>query len=115
MRRAKPSPGVMRWHAVPASGTVGGSALDRRRGLPMADSDDREDGFYWIRIDSQEAEVAQWQSEWGQWLVAGSAMPLSDAWSSRVTVLSERLSPPGMDSWQAGADAPAGAIEARPG
>jgi hypothetical protein len=55
---------------------------------------DLEDGFYWISIDGQEAEVAQWQVEWSQWLVAGCTRPLSDAWSTRITVLSERLSPP---------------------
>ncbi len=43
----------------------------------MSDPDHREAGFYWICIDGQEAEVAQWQAEWEQWLVAGSAKPLS--------------------------------------
>jgi hypothetical protein len=83
--------------------------------MPMADSDDREDGFYWIRIDEQEVEVAQWQSEWGQWLVAGSAKPLAEAWSSRVTVLSERLSLPATPTRRAAADTPAGAIAAQQG
>src|SRR3954452_6047489 len=62
----------------------------------MPDPDHREDGFYWISVDGQEAEVAQWQMEWGQWLVAGSTRPLSDGWATRVTVLSDRLSPPAM-------------------
>ena len=60
----------------------------------MTDPDDRADGFYWISIDGQEVEVAQWQTEWSRWLVAGSGMPLSDEWSTRVMVLSKRLPPP---------------------
>jgi hypothetical protein len=60
----------------------------------MSEPDDREAGFYWISIDGQEAEVAQWQAEWGQWLVAGSKMPLPDQLSESVTVLSDRLPPP---------------------
>jgi len=60
----------------------------------MADPDDREDGFYWIRIDELELEIAQWQSEWGQWLVAGSETPLTDHFLSRITVLSDRLPEP---------------------
>jgi hypothetical protein len=55
---------------------------------------DLEDGFYWISIDGQEAEVAQWQIEWSQWLVAGCTRPLSDERSTRITVLSKRLLPP---------------------
>lgn len=60
----------------------------------MSEPDDREAGFYWISIDCQEAEVAQWQAEWGQWLVAGCKMPLPDHLSDRVAVLSDRLPPP---------------------
>ena len=48
-------------------------------GRRMADPDDRDAGFYWISIDGQEVEVAQWQSEWSRWLVTGSTQPLSDA------------------------------------
>lgn len=57
----------------------------------MTDPDDRENGFYWIRIGDQEAEVAQWQVEWVQWLVAGRSQPLSDLHSLKVTGVS---SPP---------------------
>ena len=64
----------------------------------MTDPDDRENGFYWIRIGDQEAEVAQWQAEWVQWLVAGRAPPLSDWQSLKVVVLSERLLPPASSS-----------------
>ena len=60
----------------------------------MSDPDYREAGFYWVCIDGQEVEVAQWQAEWEQWLVAGSAKPLSYERASRVMVLSDRLSPP---------------------
>ena len=60
----------------------------------MPDIDCRYDGFYWISIDGQVAEVAQWQVEWSQWLVAGSDRPLSDEWASRVEVLSDQLAPP---------------------
>ena len=60
----------------------------------MSDLDDREDGFYWISIDDQEPEVAQWQPEWGQWLVAGCAAPLVDDYCGRVVVLSDRLAVP---------------------
>jgi hypothetical protein len=52
----------------------------------MVDPDHREDGFYWISIDGQEVEVAHWQAEWGQWLVAGSGTPLSDDLAARVVV-----------------------------
>lgn len=69
----------------------------------MAGSDDREDGFYWIRIDELELEIAQWQSEWGQWLVAGSETPLSGRLLSRVTVLSDRLPEPPNASLQSAA------------
>jgi hypothetical protein len=60
----------------------------------MLDQDDREAGFYWICVDGQEAEVAQWQAEWGQWLVAGSGKPLSDERAGRVIVLSGCLPVP---------------------
>ena len=60
----------------------------------MRDPDDRDAGFYWICIDGQKAEVAQWQVEWDQWLVAGSGEPLSDETASRVIVLSYRLIAP---------------------
>jgi hypothetical protein len=60
----------------------------------MADPEDRDAGFYWISIDGQEVEVAQWQSEWSQWLVTGSTGPLSDAVSAHVVVLSEALPVP---------------------
>lgn len=60
----------------------------------MADPDDREAGFYWISIDGQEVEVAQWQTEWGRWLVTGSSQPLSDLLSAHVQVLSEALPQP---------------------
>jgi hypothetical protein len=66
----------------------------------MPDPDDREAGFYWICIDGQEAEVAQWQNEWGQWLVAGSTKPLSDERASRVVVLSDCLTPPAIPELQ---------------
>jgi hypothetical protein len=60
----------------------------------MTDLDDRESGFYWISIGDQEVEVAQWQAEWNQWLVAGSGQPLSDGLSAVVKVLSDLLLPP---------------------
>jgi hypothetical protein len=60
----------------------------------MPDLDELEDGFYWISIDGQQAEVAQWQVEWSQWLVAGCTKPLADDLSTRVVVLSDRLPPP---------------------
>ncbi|RYJ04157.1 MAG: hypothetical protein EON47_01445 [Acetobacteraceae bacterium] len=63
----------------------------------MADPEDRDAGFYWISIDGQEVEVAQWQSEWSQWLVTGSTEPLSDAVSAHVLVLSEALPVPVVD------------------
>ena len=60
----------------------------------MPDPDHREAGFYWICIDGQEAEVAQWQIEGERWFVAGSTKPLSDERASRVIVLSDRLTAP---------------------
>jgi hypothetical protein len=60
----------------------------------MHDPGDRAAGFYWICIDGQEAEVAQWQVEWDQWLVAGSGEPLSDETANRVIVLSDCLAVP---------------------
>jgi hypothetical protein len=60
----------------------------------MSDPDDRDSGFYWIRIGDQEPEVAQWHAEWIQWLVAGRSQPLPDLHASMVIVLSERLLPP---------------------
>jgi hypothetical protein len=60
----------------------------------MISLDDRETGFYWISIDGLEVEVAQWQAEWSQWLVAGSGTPLSDELATRLTVLSDMLPPP---------------------
>lgn len=60
----------------------------------MTDPDDREAGFYWISIDGQEVEVAQWLAEWSHWLVAGSGTPLSDEVSASVVVLSDLLPPP---------------------
>lgn len=60
----------------------------------MTNLGDRESGFYWISIDGQEIEVAQWQAEWNQWLVAGSGAPLPDELSAVVTVLSDLLPPP---------------------
>jgi hypothetical protein len=60
----------------------------------MTDPDDREAGFYWISIDGQEPEVAQWQNEWGQWLVTGHKMPLTDALATKVVVLSDMLPVP---------------------
>lgn len=60
----------------------------------MTDPDDRDAGFYWISIDGQEVEVAQWQTEWSRWLVTGSSQPLSDVVSAHVVVLSEMLPQP---------------------
>jgi hypothetical protein len=60
----------------------------------MSEPNNREDGFYWISIDGQEPEVAQWQVEWSQWLVTGRKMPLPDEWSDLVMVLSDVLPPP---------------------
>ena len=68
----------------------------------MSDPDYREAGFYWVCIDGQEAEVAQWQAEWEQWLVAGSAKPLSDQRGSRVIVLSDRLAAPAIPAFRDG-------------
>jgi hypothetical protein len=67
----------------------------------MIDPDNREDGFYWISIDGQEVEVAQWQAEWGYWLVAGSGTPVSDERSIRLVVLSDLLRPPAIPARQA--------------
>jgi hypothetical protein len=64
----------------------------------MSEADHREDGFYWISVDGLELEVAHWQSEWSQWLVAGAKLPLHDA--ARVSVLSDRLSPPALPAFQ---------------
>lgn len=60
----------------------------------MIDLDDREAGFYWISINGQEAEVAQWQSEWAAWLVVGKAQPLTDEVGIEVRVLGACLVPP---------------------
>lgn len=68
----------------------------------MPDPDDRDAGFYWICMDGQEAEVAQWQVEWGQWLVTGSGKPLSDERASRVVVLSDCLTAPAIPAFQNG-------------
>ena len=68
----------------------------------MPDPDHREAGFYWVCIDGQEAEVAQWQAEWEQWLVAGSTKPLSDERAQRVIVLSDRLPVPAISASQRG-------------
>jgi hypothetical protein len=62
----------------------------------MHDPDDRDAGFYWISIDSQAPEVAQWHTEWGQWLVTGCLQPLTDALASQVEVLSDMLPPPAL-------------------
>ncbi|MBL6079640.1 hypothetical protein JMJ56_16600 [Belnapia sp. T18] len=64
----------------------------------MIDPDDRETGFYWIRIAGQEPEVAQWQTEWNQWLVTGQELPLSDLRAEEVQVLSDMLAPPVMSA-----------------
>ena len=56
----------------------------------------REAGFYWISINGQEVEVAQWQHEWDQWFVIGSEIPLSDEIAVCVTVLSDLLPPPAL-------------------
>jgi hypothetical protein len=66
----------------------------------MLDQDDRAAGFYWICVDGQEAEVAQWQAEWEQWLVTGSGKPLSDERASRVIVLSGCLPVPAIPASQ---------------
>lgn len=60
----------------------------------MSDADARETGYFWIRIGNQEPEVAQWQAEWGQWLVTGLGLPLPDYRAAEVVVLSEMLPPP---------------------
>jgi hypothetical protein len=60
----------------------------------MGNPDELETGFYWIHIGQQEPEVAQWQSEWGQWLVTGRDLPLSDDLSTEVVVLGGPLIPP---------------------
>jgi hypothetical protein len=60
----------------------------------MIDPDDREAGFYWISLDGQEAEVAQWQGEWNTWLLMGRARPLTDEQSAHLIVLSACLAPP---------------------
>jgi hypothetical protein len=64
----------------------------------MTDPDDRETGFYWIRIAGQEPEVAQWQTEWSQWLVTGQELPLSDLYAEAVVVLSDMLAPPAISA-----------------
>jgi hypothetical protein len=69
----------------------------------MPNPDQLEDGFYWISIDGQEAEVAQWQVEWSQWLVAGCTKPLADDLSTRVMVLSDRLSLPAIPATRSAA------------
>lgn len=60
----------------------------------MNGPDDREAGFYWISIGGQTPEVAQWHTEWGQWLVTGSTFPLADVLASEVEMLSDMLPPP---------------------
>jgi hypothetical protein len=60
----------------------------------MTDPDDREDGFYWISVGGQAAEVAQWQLEWTSWLVVGGDLPLTDAEAMDVRVLSACLVQP---------------------
>ena len=72
----------------------------------MIDPDDREAGFYWISIRGQAPEVAQWQLEWGQWLVTGSTCPLTDAMVLEVAVLSDMLPPPPVTSCGAASAAP---------
>lgn len=70
-------------------------AYSCRRWL-MADPDDREAGYYWISIGGQEPEVAQWQTEWCQWLVARRETPLSDVRAIDLVVLSGMLPPPAL-------------------
>ena len=65
----------------------------------MIEADDREEGFYWISIDGQEAEVALWQMEWQQWLVTGHGQPLPDSITSTVVVLSEELPSPALPAY----------------
>ncbi|RZI71324.1 MAG: hypothetical protein EOP13_18430 [Pseudomonas sp.] len=60
----------------------------------MIDPYDREAGFYWINLDGQEAEVAQWQVEWNTWLLVGRAQALTDEQSVHLIVLSACLAPP---------------------
>lgn len=60
----------------------------------MSNADDRQAGFYWIIIDGQEAEVAQWQEEWAVWLVTGRLEPLTDELCINLKVLSPCLVPP---------------------
>jgi len=76
----------------------------------MTDPDDREGGFYWISIADQVPEVAQWQTEWTQWLVTGHELPLSDVLSRDVVVLSDLLQPPATPATRSAAElAPADA------
>ena len=60
----------------------------------MVDFEDREAGFYWISINGEAAEVAQWQAEWGAWLLVGRMLPLTDELGSEVEMLSPCLVPP---------------------
>ena len=60
----------------------------------MVDFEDREAGFYWISINGEAAEVAQWQAEWSAWLLVGRMLPLSEELGSEVEVLSPCLAPP---------------------
>lgn len=60
----------------------------------MSEPGDREAGFYWVSIKGQVPEVAQWQSEWEQWLVIGRLQPLVDDLALEIVVLSDMLPPP---------------------
>ena len=60
----------------------------------MIDPYDRDTGFYWISINGQAAEVAQWHVEWAAWLLAGRTQMLTDEVGAEVQVLSACLKPP---------------------
>jgi hypothetical protein len=50
----------------------------------------REEGFYWIKVDPFPEEIAKWDGHFNWW-TAGADQPIQ---IGEVQVLSERISPP---------------------
>jgi hypothetical protein len=51
-------------------------------------------GFYWVRIDNLEPEIARRDAEAGMWLVVGVETGVTDDHPAEVVVLSGPLVPP---------------------